>query len=163
MRSSIEHGTGNFRRAAYLRTAGNFLLDRCFLRKPEDRATFHFVGQTLFRSPRQVLYIGVFLAIGISAAIIAAMELISAVHGKNQSMTGSLDKALLLGPRLVAFFLLIGMRVCFAVPVDLDANWLFRLCPKQQTKRQNKGVRKFLVGGLILPLFLFSGLFYLII
>jgi hypothetical protein len=163
MRSSIELGSGDSRRATSLRTAGNFLLDRCFMRKSEDRASFHFAGQTLFRSPRHVLYIGIFLAIGISAAIIAAMELMSAAHGKNPSMAGRLDEALLLGPRLLAFFLLVGMRVCFTVPVDLDANWLFRLCPKQQIKDQHRGVRKFLIGGLIVPLYLFSGLFYLLI
>ncbi len=163
MRSSVELGADDSRRTTSLRTAGNFLLDRCFMRKSEDRASFHFVGQTLFRSPRHVLYIGVFLAIGISAAIIAAMELMSAVHGKNPSMAGRWDQALLLGPRLLAFFLLVGMRVCFAIPVDLDANWLFRLCPKQQIKDRHRGVRKYLIGGLILPLFLFSGLFYLTI
>jgi hypothetical protein len=160
MRSSIEFGAGDSSKEACFRTAGNFLLDRCFIRKPEDRATFHFVGQTLFRSPRHVLYIGVFVAIGIS---IAAMQLISAVHGKNPSMAGGLDEALSLVPRLLAFFLLVGMRVCFAIPVDLDANWLFRLCPKQRIKAQHRGVRKFLVGGLILPLFVLSGLFYLMI
>jgi hypothetical protein len=133
------------------------------MRKSEDRASFHFVGQTLFRSPRHVLYIGTFLAIGISAAIIAAMELMSAVHGKNPSMAVRLEEALLLGPRLLAFFLLVGMRVCFAVPIDLDANWLFRLSPKLQIKGHQRGVRKFLIGGLILPLFMFSGLFYLMI
>ena len=163
MRSSIELGAGDSRRAASLRNTGNFLLDRCFMRKSEDRASFHFVGQTLFRSPRHILYIGVFLAMGISAAIIAAMELMSAVQGKNPSMAGRLDEALLLGPRLLAFFLLVGMRACFAVPVDLDANWLFRLSPKQQIRSQRRGVRKYLIGGLILPLFILSGLFYLMI
>ena len=112
------------------------------MRRSEDRASFHFVGQILFRSPRHVLYIGIFLAIGISAAIIAAMELMSVVHGKNLSMAVRLDEALLLGPRLLAFFLLVGMRVCFAVPVDLDANWLFRLSPKQQIQRPSAGISK---------------------
>jgi len=163
IRNIIELGAGDSRRAVSLRTAGKFLLDRCYMRKSEDKASFHFVGQTLFRSPRHVLYMGVFLAIGISAAIIAALELMSAVHGKNPSMAVRLDEALLLGPRLLAFFLLVGMRVCFAVPVDLDANWLFRLCPKLQIKGYQRGVREFMMGGLILPLFMFSGLFYLMI
>jgi len=156
MRGSIEFGAGDSSRAASFKNAGNFLLDRCFIRKPEDRATFHFVGQTLFRSPRHILYIGAFLAIGIS---ISAMQFISA-YAKNSSMAGSLEEALLLVPRLLAFILLVGMRVCFSIPVELDANWLFRLSPQQKTKGQHRGVRISLIGGLILPLFLVSGLFY---
>ena len=138
MRSSIEFGSGDSVKTAHFRTAGNFLLDRFIVRKPEDRAGLHFLGQTLFRSPRHALYTGIFLAIGISGNI-AAMQLISAAYGRNSSEAGSLDGALLLAPRLMAFFLLVGMKVCFAIPVDLDANWIFRLSPKQQIKVKLRG------------------------
>ena len=158
MRSSLETESGGPRRRAGLRAVVNFLLDRCFIGKSEDRATFHFLGQTFFRNPQHVLYLGFFLAIGIS---ISAMVLIGALHITKPSEIAQRDEMLLLAPRLLALILLAGMKVSFAIPVDLEANWLFRLSPIQQIKRQLRGVRIFVLGVFILPLFLVSGLLYL--
>jgi hypothetical protein len=158
VRSSLETETGSSQKKIGLRAVGNFLLDRCFIGKPEDRATFHFVGQTMFRSSQHILYLGFFLAIGIS---VSAMVFISALHIHKPSEIGQRDEMLLLVPRLLAFILLAGMKVSSAIPVDLEANWIFRLSPQQQIKRQLRGFRVFMFGVFILPVFIISGLLYL--
>jgi hypothetical protein len=103
---------------------------------------------------------GTFFVVGFS---IAAMELAATLVSRSQSVTDHLDLALLSVPLIMSFFLLVGMRVSFAIPVDLDANWLFRLAPIQQIKESHAGVRKFLIGVIIIPLFVFAGLFYALI
>jgi hypothetical protein len=160
MRKSVESGSGVSHNFAGIRTAGNFVLDRWFIKSPGNRASFHFVGQTIFRSPRHVLYIGTFLVVGFS---IAAMELATAIFSSHPSVASYLDNATLSIPLILSFFLLVGMRVSFAIPVDLEANWLFRLAPIQQIKRSHIGVRKFLISAIIIPLFVFAGLFYALI
>ena len=119
VRSSLETETGSSQKKIGLRAVGNFLLDRCFIGKPEDRATFHFVGQTMFRSSQHILYLGFFLAIGIS---VSAMVFISAQNIHKPSEIGQRNELLLLVPRLLAFILLAGMKVSSAIPVDLEAN-----------------------------------------
>jgi hypothetical protein len=158
MTSSLETGTAGAYKNGLLRTIGSFLIDLFLIRRPVDRATFHFLGQTLFRSPQHVLYLGIFLAIGISVAI---MVLAGALHITNPSLMEQRNEMLLLAPRLLAFILLAGMKVSFAIPVDLEANWLFRLSPEQRIRRQLRGCRMFLFGVFLFPLFAVSALFYL--
>lgn len=160
VKSSLEHEPGSSPRKAGIKSVGNILLDRFFIGRPEDRATFHFVGQTLFRSSQHILYLGFFLAIAIS---VSAMVLISAFHIHIHTLVDAIQRneMLLLAPRLMAFILLAGMKVTFAVPVDLEANWVFRLSPQQQIKRQLRAARIFVFGVFILPLFVISGICYL--
>jgi hypothetical protein len=152
MRRSIESGGGVLRSAAAIRRAGNFILDNWFLKKAIDRASYHFVAQTIFRSPRHILHIGTYLAVGLS---IAAMGL------ADQFAIGNLDRAILSVPLILSFFLLVGMRVIFALPVDLDSNWLFRLAPIAKAGSTHAGVRKFLIFAIIVPIYVLTGLFYL--
>ncbi len=158
VRSSLETETGNSQKKIGLKSAGNFLLDRCFMGKPEDRATFHFMGQTLFRSSQHILYLGFFLATGIA---VSAMVFISALHIHKPSEIAQRDEMFLLAPRLLAFILLAGIKVSSAIPVDLDANWIFRLSPQQLVRRQLRSLRAFVFIVFILPVFVISGLFYL--
>jgi hypothetical protein len=151
LRRSIESGGSILRQDAAIRKAGNFVLDTWFLRRSIHRASYHFVAQTLFRSPRHILNIGTFLAIGLS---IAGLGL------AGHFITGNLDRAILSTPLILSFFLLVGMRMIFALPVDLDSNWLFRLAPIRQVRTACIGVRKFLIFALIVPIYVLAGLLY---
>jgi hypothetical protein len=147
----MESGGGVLRDDAAVRRAGNLILDNWFLRKSINRASYHFVAQTVFRSPRHILHMGTYLAVGLS---IAGMGL------ANQFIIGNLDRAILSAPLILSFFLLVGMRVVFAIPVDLDSNWLFRLAPIQQAGSAHAGVRTFLIFTVIAPIYVLAGLFY---
>ena len=157
VRSSLETETGSSQKKSASGPSAISCWTAASLGKPEDRATFHFVGQTIFRSSQHVLYLGFFLAIGIS---VSAMVFISALHIHKPSEIGQRDEMLLLVPRLLAFILLAGMKVSSAIPVDLEANWIFRLSPQQQIKRQLREFRVFVFGVFLLPIFIISGLFY---
>jgi hypothetical protein len=157
MSNSIESAGSESTAPVAIKSAGNSALHQWFIRKPEDRASFHFVGQTLFRDPRHVLYVGSFLAVGIS---IAAMSLIGVLYGTDRSVVPYLEVVILAIPLVLSFFLLVGIRVSFSVPVDLEANWLFRLAPGQEIRCSHSGVRKYLIGAVILPLFALTVLVY---
>jgi hypothetical protein len=160
MSNSIESTGSESTAPAAFKSIGNFALHHWFIRKPQDRASFHFVGQTLFRDPRHILYVGSFLAVGIA---IAAMSLIGVLYGTDRSVAPYLEVVILAIPLVLSFFLLVGIRISFAVPVDLEANWLFRLAPKQEIKSSHAGVRKYLIGAILIPLFALTVFAYTLI
>ncbi len=151
IRRSIESSGGVLRLDAAIRRAGNFILNHWFLRKSILRASYHFVAQTAFRSPRHILHLGTYFAVGVSIACIGLAD---------QFIMGNLDRAILSVPLILSFFLLVGMRVIFAIPVDLDSNWLFRIAPIQHARNAYAGTRKFLVFAIIMPIYVLAGLFY---
>jgi hypothetical protein len=157
MKKSIESGGVVFHTAGRVRGAVNLALDRWFLREPEKRACYHFVGQTIFRSPRHILHIGTYLAVGLS---LAGMGLAAMLLNEDPSVIRHLDRTIVSVPLILSFFLLVGMRVIFASPVDLESNWVFRLAPIQGIRSTYAGVRKFLIVAVVIPLYTFAGLFY---
>src|SRR5262249_14907790 len=50
--------------------------------------------------------------------------------------------ALLSAALVMNFFVLVGMRVVFAIPARLESNWVFRVAPSLQTARCRAAVRK---------------------
>jgi hypothetical protein len=160
LNKTIESSSGHLQKTAGIRSLGNWMLDRWIIRNSESRASYHFVAQTLFRSARHTLYITTFLAVGVA---IAVMGLATVVVSKERAVTGQLDSVLLSIPLVLTFFLLVGMRVIFAVPVELEANWLFQIAPMHWIKSSHAGVRKYLIGAVILPVYCVAGLVYALV
>jgi hypothetical protein len=157
MRRSIESSGTVLHRSAGIRRIVNAMLNRWVLRKPESRASYHFVGQTVFRSSRHVLYMGTYMAVGLA---IAGLRLTTLASSQVTSIGQYFDRTVLSIPLILTFFLLVGMRVVFSIPVDLEANWLFQVAPLQRLGGAYAGVRKFLVGVIVIPLYLLAGIFY---
>jgi hypothetical protein len=157
LNKTIESGGERMQKTAGIRSLGNRMLDRWIIRSSESRASYHFVAQTLFRSARHTLYIGTFLAVGVA---IAAIGLATVVVSNERAVISHLDSVLLSIPLILTFFLLVGMRVIFALPVELEANWVFQIAPLQRIKSSHVGVRKYLIGAVILPVYLVAGLLY---
>ena len=157
MQGSLEQSTSASQTWAALRTAWNSLLDRCVLRNPRERASFHFAAQTMFRSPRHTLYLACFAGFALSLALLG---LITAAYSNTLSGARYLYQVLIAIPLVLSFFVLVGTRIGYAVPVDLDANWLFRLAPIKEVQTSISGVRKFMICLAIIPVFVFLALFY---
>jgi hypothetical protein len=60
-------------------------------------------------------------------------------------------------PLVGLFFLLIGMRVLFAIPVEIGANWVFRLREPDDRAAVVAGVRRAMLAGCVLPVSLLGG------
>jgi hypothetical protein len=91
--------------------------------RPEERAVFAFIGQTIRRNQRYqtflTLYGGVGLAIA-AAMVLSVRTQLDRAAGLEVSDTGL--HALL---PLLLFWLIAGLRTAFLFPVDLGAGWLF--------------------------------------
>jgi hypothetical protein len=132
-----------------MRKAWNRILHRAFLKGPFERASYHFVAETIGRRPEHMLYWGSFFAVGIALISLGAFMIKS-----GYVLSSSLHfKVLLSFPLILSFFLLVGLRFAFSVPADLDANWVFKLTGKRQLETALGGVQKFVSFAVSIPLF----------
>jgi hypothetical protein len=129
-------------------------LDSLFLRKPVERAIFHFACRTILRNPQHRLYLGAYAGTGLALTLvgIASTVLRSADVGIEP-----FDPSLLSIPLVLSFFILCGLRFIFTVPAELSANWIFRLVQDAPSQEYLSGVRKvmWIFGVVPLPASLF--------
>jgi hypothetical protein len=144
---------------SFLKRLFSRLLHNSCLKRSIERASFHFIAQTIFRRQEQMLYWGSFVAVGI-ALISWDFSNIRSRHFADFSQHLSV---LLSFPLILSFFILIGLRFTFSIPADLNANWLFKTIDKQSLKNACRGVYKFTVLFIILPLIVLFAPLYLMI
>ena len=94
------------------------------IRRPAERAVFHFVTQTLARNSHYQVYLALYLGTGIALALACAITF--------EVNAGSITPAL--NPRglhallpLLLFWIVAGLRAAFAFPLFLSARWVFRV------------------------------------
>jgi hypothetical protein len=94
------------------------------VRRPGERAVFHFIGQTIARNNRYQVYLAMYGGTGLAFAIAIAIHF----HVNHASVQPSLSNSGLhvLMP-LLLFWLIAGLRVTFAFPQNLTAGWVFRI------------------------------------
>jgi hypothetical protein len=123
-------------------------LDRTLFRHPVERAVFHFIVKTAFRSRRHWLILAAYAGVGIALVLNALLILL------NRGGYGALAQPsplLLSMPLVLTFFLLAGMRMIFTVPAELRANWVFRLAESDDYLRYHLAVRKAMLLLAIVP------------
>jgi hypothetical protein len=101
------------------------LLHQTLLRRPQQRAIFHFLTQTIARSPRYQIFLALYAGAGLALALCNILGLRRAPDGTlvlALSQSG-LHAAL----PLLLFWLLAGLRTSFAFPVDLPSRWVFSI------------------------------------
>lgn len=103
---------------------GIAVASRAFTMVPSATAVCGFTIRTLIRSRQHrmilAIWIGVALALTISAALPMIVRFGMVVFDRPRS-------ALLAGPLIFAALIQTGMRSLFAIPVEIKANWTFRL------------------------------------
>jgi hypothetical protein len=94
------------------------------LRKPAQRACYEFVARTLVRSSTHLQIVLGFLALG---SVVAACVLASGTNPRS-IVTGEIPPlAFLCIPFIWSYCVVIGIWFAFDVPIELRANWIFRL------------------------------------
>lgn len=132
----------------WIRRGSSWLLHHTSLRGSIEKAFFHFAAKTLRRRPEHLLYAGSFVSVGI-ALLYAAFD---ALRQDSVPDSGARLTLLLACPLAISFFTLAGLRFAFSVPADLKANWLFQLTGKIDVERAYRGVHRFMVCAIALPL-----------
>jgi hypothetical protein len=102
------------------------MLDRTILRTPFQRGGYRFVIRTLVRSERHALVLAGFIGLGF---VVAAQVLFATFRGRADAIdAGSLSSAALLSiPFILAYCIIVGLRFVFDIPMELRANWIFRM------------------------------------
>jgi hypothetical protein len=99
-------------------------LDRWVLRTPFQKGCFRFVWKTLFRSESHSL---VLAGIGGLGLVLASQALLSAFEGGDSARVAMVSADGISIPLVLAFFIIVGLRMMFEIPVELRSNWIFRL------------------------------------
>jgi hypothetical protein len=118
-RMAMEEQMGNARHAGrWLRA----LVD-AMIRTPEERAVFHFIGQTVARNSRYQVYMAIYIGTGLALAVSCATR-VQRTHG---AVSAGLSRfGLHAVMPLLVFWTIAGLKIAFAFPLQLQARWIFR-------------------------------------
>jgi hypothetical protein len=98
-------------------------LSAAFLTPPQ-RACYKFVAKTLLRSEEHLQVLMGFMAVG----VVAAANVLASPPGIKYILSGGTPSVEFLSvPLILSYCLVIGIRFAFEMPVDLRANWIFRI------------------------------------
>ena len=125
-------------------------VNRDLLRNPWERATFHFLSQTVMRNGTQRLFLSAYIGAG-GAIVLEGMAALLMRTGSRAA--AGIQVALYSMPLVLSFFLLSGLRVIFPMPAELRANWIFQLAEDEHRRALLAGVRKAVLALAIVPLF----------
>jgi hypothetical protein len=99
------------------------LLEKTILKRPQQRAIFHFLSQTIARNPRYQIYLALYAGAGLALALCTT---ISVRQTANHTLTPTLwQPGLHAILPLLLFWMVAGLRGSFAFPVDMRARWIF--------------------------------------
>jgi hypothetical protein len=104
----------------------------------------------------RLVYAGVGCALVIESAI--GLTLRGGINRGPIQRGAALDAAFAL-PLLLFFFLFTGLRYAFRIPVDLRANWLFRLTAQDASLERERALRLIYFGFAVLPAIIVTGPF----
>jgi len=91
---------------------------------PPQRACYKFVAKTLLRSEEHLQVLMGFMAVG----AVAAASVLASPPGIKPVLSGDTPSVEFLSvPLILSYCLVIGIRFAFEMPVDLRANWIFRI------------------------------------
>jgi hypothetical protein len=119
-RMAIEGSSRSRRRPSLWWTA---LVHRV-VRRPGERAVFHFIGQTIARNNRYQVYLAMYCGSGLALAIACAV--VFRTDGPHLQPALSQQGLHAVMP-LLLFWVIAGLRAAFAFPTDLAAGWVFRV------------------------------------
>lgn len=124
---------------------------RRLFREPQERAIFEFVGKTLCRSRLHQLYLLGYLGAGLAFLI---EQVVSLWAGKGWQGFVASDATLRAIPLGIGFFVLVGLRMIYALPAELPANWIFQMATGSESSRGIVVARKTMLWQVLLPLHL---------
>lgn len=108
----------------WVTAAKDAVLHAVFLVQPSQRAVYHFISQTLKRAPHHRVYLSMYGGAGL--AFLIAITVGFRQHNGQLSIVYS-GFGLRAAIPVAAFLVVSGLKVAFMSPVELKANWPFRV------------------------------------
>jgi hypothetical protein len=123
---------------------------------PVQRAVAGFTLRSLLRSRTHLTLLATY--IGVAAALVVSTLIRHVASGKPLVLETP-SEALLSAPLVFYFFTLAGMRALFGIPVEIKANWVFRLhAPEDRRHAVVAGARLALLLAVVAPIAVAAGL-----
>ena len=124
---------------------------------PIELAVFAFVWKTLARSRQHRLALTAFAAIAVAVIFesFVSLALSSSFRGFSVQ-TPALRQAAVSAPLALSLFVLAGFRYLFRLPVELQANWLFRVTEPGNRMAFLRAVERFLLCSAVAPVMLIA-------
>jgi hypothetical protein len=133
-----------------LRVAFDAMLNRWLLPHPLERATFHFISNTILRNAKQRLFLASYGGIAVALALPAVLEIGTRPGAPILSFRSA---GLLAVPLTLSFFAVSGLRAAFNFPAELRANWIFQIGESEDSLRPMRASRKWIILMGMAPLF----------
>jgi hypothetical protein len=112
-----------------------------FLTSPQ-RACYKFIAKTLLRSEEHLQVLMGFMAVG----LVASANVLASPHGFTSLLSGNTPSLEFLSvPLILSYCLVIGIRFAFEMPMDLRANWIFRMSLEHRWTEARKVSRRVLL------------------
>jgi predicted permease len=127
------------------------------LPKSIDRAIVLFTARTIARSRQHRLILAVYAGIALA---IAMAYLKSYLYGTARAW-GEAEVSLLAPSLVMMVFAVIGARAVFALPISLQANWIFRITAVHSPQAYFSAARKALAGTAVIPVWIACAVVYL--
>jgi hypothetical protein len=135
----------------WLRKRFDRIVNQRLLPHPLERATFHFITNTILRTARHRLFLASYTGIAIALALPNIVKT-GARPGAPIVMLSS--AGLLAIPLTLSFFAVSGLRAAFNLPAELRANWIFQITESNDRWAHIRAARKWIVVMGIAPLFI---------
>lgn len=130
--------------------------DRC-LPDPPEQAVFGFTAATLARSRVHRMVLTGFVALAVATIVESFVSLV--FNGEFRGFrvkTFALEEATVAAPLALSLFVLAGLRYLFRLPVELRANWVFRVNETGNRELLLRGVDRFVLCLGIVPVALLT-------
>jgi hypothetical protein len=152
VRRTIEGG-GVSRAPEHRRREWASALRRRLLPDSRERAVAAFIWRTMSRSRTHRLMLAGYIGVGAAYVVIGVAKL---VERKGWSAALYPDATFAAVPIVISFFALLGMRMVFSLPVNLKANWVFRMLEAERPEADLMAVRKVMLAIGVAPAALIS-------
>jgi hypothetical protein len=134
---------------------------RALARRAPERAILVFIGRTLARSRQHRLLLAVYTGMGLAYVFSQVAYVLyhskatdfGALEGRAQTALGI--------PLILLFFLIVGLRVSFSIPIEVRANWLFRLTDPNGRGAYLDATRKTLLLFAVVPVMAIAAPIYM--
>jgi len=128
-----------------------------WLPDPPEQAVFGFTAATLARSRTHRMVLTGFVALAIALIVESFVSL--ALNGQFRGFrvkTFALQEATVAAPLALSLFVLAGLRYLFRLPVELRANWVFRVNETGNRELLLRGAERFVLLLGVIPVALLT-------
>ena len=119
-----------------------------------------FTARSLFRSRQHRLILAFYLGVGFAITLVYGRSLFHGLFGYQAQPWNQLNRPMLVASIVMMCFAVVGLRVVFALPYALRANWIFQVTMIRRPQQYLEAVRRSLLSLGVLPVWLASAVLF---